>query len=158
VRPRFLIIHHSDSHWGDADVIRGWHLSRGFHDIGYHKVILNAYPDYTSWRTKTKQNTDGVIQQGRPDEEQGAHCDGMGMNAKSLGICLIGDFNVDFPTERQMASLFDACVRLCARHDIPSQNVLGHREADSTSCPGTHLYAQMHALRDRLHDALSTKE
>lgn len=53
--------------------IRRWHVEeRGWRDIGYHYVIKR----------------DGTIQQGRPDNVQGAHA--AGYNKDSLGICLVG--------------------------------------------------------------------
>tara|TARA_B100000609_G_scaffold194194_1_gene186481 strand:+ start:976 stop:1359 length:384 start_codon:yes stop_codon:yes gene_type:complete len=66
------IIHCSDSDFGDVEIIRHWHLARGFKDIGYHFVIRQ----------------DGEIELGRPLEQMGAHC--AGYNRHSVGTCLIG--------------------------------------------------------------------
>ncbi|MBI1362717.1 MAG: hypothetical protein GC134_01930 [Proteobacteria bacterium] len=66
------IIHCSDSTFGDVKTIRGWHLQRGFHDVGYHFVI----------------RTDGEIEVGRLLTEVGAHVEGH--NSTSIGTCLIG--------------------------------------------------------------------
>jgi len=75
VRPINKIIIHcsaSDLPGQDRDVIRQWHLARGFSDIGYHNLILS----------------DGTVQQGRSLEKVGAHCEGE--NHDSIGICLVG--------------------------------------------------------------------
>ena len=85
-----VIFHHSLSTRGDADTIRGWHLSRGFSDIGYHYVILK----------------DGTIEDGRDYKLQGAHA--YGKNRDSIGVCLIGDFRKEAPTRLQL----EACARL----------------------------------------------
>jgi len=52
--------------------INNWHNARGFGNCGYHYVI-----DY-----------DGKVLNGRPEDEQGAHC--QGHNARSIGIAYIG--------------------------------------------------------------------
>lgn len=54
------------------DIAR-WHINdRHFRDIGYHFMV----------------DQKGVIHQGRPLQEMGAHC--KGHNATSIGICYIG--------------------------------------------------------------------
>ena len=37
-----VIIHCSDSDFGTASVIDGWHKERGWDGIGYHYVITNG--------------------------------------------------------------------------------------------------------------------
>lgn len=71
-------------------MIRGWHLDRGFADIGYHKVIRR----------------DGTIENGRDTHLIGAHA--RGKNRDSLGICLEGNFFHQYPTFEQM----NACARI----------------------------------------------
>lgn len=78
------IIHCSDSSFGDAKIIRLWHKSRGFKDIGYHFIIRE----------------DGEIECGRMLSEVGAHC--KGHNKDSIGTCLIGKGEF---TDAQKASL-----------------------------------------------------
>ena len=137
MKPKYLIIHHSASNWGDRNAIDRWHKSRGWRGCGYHKVILNGLPTYKHWATKNYLSSqDGKIQQGRPDNESGAHCKQKGMNRKSLGICMIGNFDNHSPTQKQLASLVDACARLCIRHHIPVSRVLFHNNFAHKSCPG----------------------
>ena len=52
--------------------IDSWHRARGWNGIGYHYVIRR----------------DGTIEQGRPEEQVGAHV--AGHNANSIGICYAG--------------------------------------------------------------------
>lgn len=44
-----VVIHHSASDFGNARVIRDWHIERGWRDIGYHAVIQNGRP-YAGWQ------------------------------------------------------------------------------------------------------------
>lgn len=87
-----IIVHCSDSGFGNAIQINEWHKQRGFSMIGYHFVILNGNI------TPKKHHAlfDGTIETGRPldddldfeFDEIGAHA--LGYNKKSIGICLIG--------------------------------------------------------------------
>lgn len=82
----------------------------------------------------------GTIQRGRPDGQVGAHA--VGLNARSLGICVIGTYATQGPVLGVWTSLVDACARLCKRYGIPATNVVGHREtasgkAQGKTCPGS---------------------
>ena len=86
-----VIVHCSDSSWGNAAVITEWHLKRKFKTIGYHYIILNGrLSPY-----KRHGWFDGHIETGRPIDddadltldENGAHA--FGYN-DAVGICMIG--------------------------------------------------------------------
>ena len=98
--PIKLIIHCSDSSFGNAAEIARWHLERKFTTIGYHYVILNG------WLSSKKyhRNFDGHLETGRalddsdslqPDEA-GAHTLG---NNMAVGICLIGKSGLFTPAQ-----------------------------------------------------------
>lgn len=86
-----VVVHCSDSSWGNASAITKWHLERKFETIGYHYVILNGMLS----PYKCHSYYDGHIETGRPLDddsdmelnEQGAHA--FGYN-NAVGICLIG--------------------------------------------------------------------
>ena len=112
------IIHCSDSPYGNADLIKQWHLARGWTDIGYHYVILNAYPTKEAYRDETPQmQYDGIIEPGRDINTIGAHT--KGSNKESIGICLIGQRAF---TGLQIKSLIHIC------NQYPALEVFGHRE------------------------------
>ena len=131
-------IHCSASTWGCAEVFRQWHRARGWRDVGYHFVILNGrpYAGVTRWPF-----LDGAIEPGRPLDddpifeahEVGAHV--AGRNARSIGICLVGD---DRFTDRQLLSLRSLVRELGGHFGVPvPQRVYGHYEDPNTSktCP-----------------------
>jgi len=62
-----------------VDVIRQWHMNKGWSDIGYHYVIR---------RNGAVELGRDLDKDGDVDEEIGAHA--YGHNATSIGICLIG--------------------------------------------------------------------
>jgi N-acetylmuramoyl-L-alanine amidase len=99
-----VIVHCSDSAWGNAAEITRWHLERKFATIGYHYVILNGK------LSATKQHSyfDGHIETGRAlDDDKDMELDEAGAHAfgynRAVGICLIGKSNTF--TQAQIGSL-----------------------------------------------------
>ena len=98
-----------------VQVIRQWHIEKGWSDIGYHYFI----------------RTDGVIQRGRNIEKQPAAQ--KGHNLGSIAICLHGLNEEDF-TEEQ----YKALILLCGQIDHTYGHKIsfhGHREVSSKLCP-----------------------
>src|SRR3989344_7696117 len=91
---KFLVIHHSQRSRDFPAFIRWRHTKkRGWEDIGYHFLIGNG-------KLFTKN---GKIYKGRKEFLVGAHV--YGFNKNSLGICLIGNFDYEYPTKKQIRSL-----------------------------------------------------
>ena len=149
---KYIVIHCSDSSWGDAEIIDEWHEARGFnrrhafaHDkplkhIGYHYVIQNGrrepLSDYCA-------RTDGLVETGRLEGETGAHA--YGVNSCSLGICLIGK---NFFTARQLDAVEQLLREIFQRHCLGPAVVIGHgetkferRQARPKTCPNFDLQA-----------------
>jgi len=127
---RHIVIHHSATTEGGAAAFARYHVfERGWGSLAYHFVIGNG-----------TQTADGEIEVGPRwrRQEAGAHAGVPEYNEHGIGICLVGDFTVQHPTELQMHSL-EALVRYLMRRDgVPARNVLGHRECPgaATECPG----------------------
>jgi len=123
-----IIIHCSDSSFGNVEIIRDWHVKgNGWDDIGYHYVITNGCDHKNAF----SHDRDGAVELGRPIDVKGSHC--YGHNSDSIGVCLIGikDF-----TNQQYESLKKLCVDLMARFNIPLENIKGHCEYNSKkTCP-----------------------
>lgn len=131
-----IIIHCSDSKFGDVDIIRRWHLDRGWKDIGYSAVICNGFNSSTK---EYQRSLDGLIQVGRgldlsqyiEPNEIGSHT--LGYNSNSIGLCLIG---IDKFTTSQFRSLYNLCnVFMNVNQDI---KILGHYETEQSNgktCP-----------------------
>jgi len=131
-----IIVHCSDSKWGDRDQINEWHKERGWMSpsgvsIGYHYVISNCYPTYFSLKKRRPRiDSDGEVAQGRPNNEVGAHV--RGQNSNSLGICLIGK---DTFTSAQLISLKNLVQELIADFELDVSDVYGHRDFSTKECP-----------------------
>jgi hypothetical protein len=131
-----LIIHHSVIY--DNDDVTTLKDAQDLHmderlwaDIGYHYLI----------------GKNGGIYEGRDVRVRGVHV--AGYNTGSMGVCLLGNFNVDQVSELQWQSLGWLCawlvenfsfVRLAAHQDFNPQ----------TECPGTNLLASMEQLANAL--------
>lgn len=96
-------------------MIRGWHLQRGWKDVGYHYFI----------------GFDGKLEAGRDLDVIGAHVEGH--NTDSVGICLAGLEVKDF-TANQFDSL-KMLFRLLKRV-YPKASLHGHHEFNPhKDCP-----------------------
>lgn len=147
-RPTHIIVHCSDSTWGDARVIDGWHRERGWSGIGYHYVVLNGCRTYRQVKEgEPNPAEEGLIESGRPEEAEGSHC--LGFNDHSIGICLIG---VAAFTTKQLAAACDLVDRLRRRHGIPVERVLGHYETEHArgkTCPNLDMRGFRASLSDQ---------
>jgi len=130
LHPTFIIMHHSLTKDGKTvswQAIKRYHMTDPDHmwsDIGYHfgcELVNNDYEILT----------------GRPINIEGAHCKPLGMNHKSLGFMLAGNFEENEPPIQQWNLSVKYVRGLCIVLGIPYINVLGHRETSSLyECPG----------------------
>lgn len=121
-RTDLIVVHHTASDPSiTVEDIHQMHVNNGWAGIGYHLVI---YPD-------------GSVNQGRPIEMQGAHC--QGFNNRSIGVNLTGNFEIDHPTEQQVEALTVLLSDLMQEYNIPPERITGHNVWNATACPGMNL-------------------
>ena len=144
-----IIIHHSGTRYGCAAHEHKYHKSIGWDGLGYHFIINNGV--YENGYGKP----DGLVEVGYRWREQqdGSHCRPSGdlsnyWNKHTIGICLIGDFEQNRPTERQWRSLVKLIRFLQQRYNIQTYQIKGHRDVKPTKCPGR--YFSFDELRRRL--------
>lgn len=58
-------------------------------------------------------------------------------------ILVDGDFDEQSPSTEQVVGLQRAIAWACARFDVSPDDVAGHRDAASTTCPGAQLYDRL---------------
>lgn len=142
-RWRYIVIHHSASKSGTPKGMDEYHRRkrRMKNGLAYHFVIGNGYG-----------MTDGEIAIGHrwTKQIQGGHLASETLNKKSIGICLIGNFDHAHPTPRQMNSLKALLHDLMRRCNVRAKNVRTHQEINTkpTRCPGKHF--NINVLRSAL--------
>lgn len=92
----------------------------GYH-IAYHYVIGGK----------------GDWKQTRAEDEIGFHASNLTVNKRSIGICLVGNFDVEKPSPSQLWALRDIIKAIKGRHFI--KEVSGHRKYAQKSCPGMNM-------------------
>ena len=123
----YIIIHHSLTKdgitvsWDDID--RYHTVEKGWIDIGYHYGIELIDKDYQ-------------VLAGRPLGTQGAHCKENGMNAMSIGICFVGNYDKEDVPD----AMYDVGIKhiagLCYSLRIDPMNIFPHSDYADKTCPG----------------------
>jgi hypothetical protein len=137
---RYITIHHSalenpirsvSTQSGAKNALRSmqaYHMDgRNWGDLGYHFII----------------DPQGQIYEGRAMYWQGAHAgkdkNGNNNNPGNIGVCLIGNFDVDRPSAASLRALKKLVHSLRTQHRISAQSVRGHMDWSQTECPGHNL-------------------
>jgi LysM repeat protein len=130
---KYIIIHHSATDEGSSLYFDRYHESKGWDGIGYHFVIDNG----------TKEKQDGQIEVSPHwiKQEKGSHCRASNMNEKAIGICLVGNFNKETVSSKQLDALVYLVKTLKGYYHIPIRNIMGHGQVPGarTDCPGEHF-------------------
>ncbi len=134
-----LTIHHAGGNVADyagkeaagrsIEGVRAVHERRQYGDIGYHFII-----DYS-----------GRVWEGRSLAYEGAHVSYA--NERNVGIVLLGNFEEQKPSKRQLESMNALCALLCRHYKVSPGRVYGHRDLGASACPGKHLYPYVEGLR-----------
>lgn len=146
---KYCLIHHSGG-IGDNNLATSSHLTVTDIDNAHKarwsdfKSSLGYFVGYTFVITK-----DGKVTQTRKIGEEGAHT--IGYNSNSVGICLVGNFLVETPTEAQKTSLKTLLINLCegniSSYSVVAdtvvkcslQGILNHNSVSNTQCPALPL-------------------
>lgn len=131
-KPNYIVIHHSkgpDHVTRDFEAIRKYHIEvNGWLDIGYHFLLDEV-------------NGSVEIISGRAPENVGAHA--LGFNDHSIGICMVGDFDIKPPPMKKVIKLVNLIRAVQATFEIKTAHVIGHRETYvlreqpiEKTCPG----------------------
>ncbi|MDR2462579.1 MAG: LysM peptidoglycan-binding domain-containing protein [Verrucomicrobiales bacterium] len=136
---KYIVVHHSGSRRGNAAIFEYDHRRRGMENgLAYHFIIGNG-----------TDSGDGEIEIGGRWRRQlkGGHLrtelteNGVEINETAIGICLVGDFEKDRPTRKQIAALIELVNYLnkravAAGYAKPRFTVHGTIHPRHTDCPG----------------------
>jgi hypothetical protein len=129
---KWIVVHHSATPSGSAAEFDRMHKAKGWDELGYHFVIGNG-----------TGSGNGEVEVGPrwPKQKWGAHAKTPDnrYNDYGIGICLVGNFDIERPTPQQMQSLAKLTAYLMRTYHISPNNVLRHKDTKPTDCPGTNL-------------------
>lgn len=135
-RWKFIVIHNSATRQGNAKIFEYYHknVRKMPNGLAYHFVIGNG-----------RSSGDGEIEIGNRWHRQinGGHVHSDYLNNIAIGICLVGDYNRDLPTQAQLGAL-DELIRYLrmrvGKIDGKPSIVKPHRQMNPprwpTDCPG----------------------
>jgi len=146
---KWVVIHHSASPAGNMALFDKEHRAKGWDGIGYHFVIGNG-----------TNSGDGQVEVTSrwPAQKWGAHAKTLDnrYNEQGIGICLVGNFDLDRPTAAQMESLTKLTAFLMRTYRIPAASVIGHRDTKATECPGR--FINVAAVRQAANQAIAEND
>ncbi|MFD7629633.1 peptidoglycan recognition family protein [Streptomyces sp. NPDC059851] len=152
-RPERIIVHHTaTANVTDYSMERAHELARatqsyhmdlqGWIDTGQHfTVSRGAFILEGRHHSLTALNAGNRM-------VRAAHC--IGQNSLAIGIENEGIYMTEEPPEAQFYALADLCAHICRQYDLPTSEIYGHRDFNSTACPGDTLYAMLPMLRDEV--------
>lgn len=119
-----IVVHHSADN-GTPDTIAGFHTApkpngHGWPGVGYHFLIDKSGQIY-------KGNNLDVVSYNVANQ-----------NTKTVGICCIGNYEVDIPSQATVDSL--KWLIGTVKAIIGDKPVIGHLDVGTTLCPGKNLY------------------
>lgn len=164
---RHLVVHHSAGSNTDTDyinVVRNiylYHLNQnGWDDIGYNYLIAQ----------------DGTIFKGRDAKGAGDEDDILGAhfcakNTGTMGVCLLGNYELVKPTLETLESLTTLLTWKCAKENllpddmelhpatggpnaVYQKHIIGHRNGCATECPGDSTYLLLQQIRNEVRQQL----
>jgi LysM repeat protein len=133
---RYIVVHHSATESGTVAGMDRYHREERHMENGlaYHFVIGNGHG-----------MGDGKVSIGKRwiDQLDGGHLASESLNTKSIGICLVGNFDQERPTQKQLASLESLVSYLLKRCRLAASAVKTHQQINPihTRCPGQHFPA-----------------
>lgn len=125
-----LVVHHAalEFYHGPQAIQRLHVLRNGFADVAYHFFIDGL----------------GQLYEGRPLTVRGAHTGGY--NTGTVGVCLLGNFELIPPLQAQLNTL--GALASTLREQYTLTHLAGHRDfqPDETVCPGANLWPTLPAV------------
>ena len=155
--PTYIVVHHTaTANQTDYSLARAYSLSRG---------IQNWHMDNNGWIDSGQQFTisrGGHIMEGRAGSllavDRGYHLVGTHVanyNGVAVGIENEGTYTSVSPTNALWSSLIQTCAWLCYFYNRPTSAIIGHRDLNSTQCPGDRLYSLLPILRSDVANYLA---
>jgi len=146
-----LVVHHTVSANNSSDwaaTVRSFHNyhvnSLGWADIGYHWLVAPTGTIYQGRAHRPDGNTNVI----------GTHAGGH--NSYTMSVSFIGTYTSVNPSAAQLESAARVLAWKAAERGISTNLIRGHRDYNSTACPGNMLYNRLFDnLRPRVQEILA---
>ncbi|OZM71026.1 N-acetylmuramoyl-L-alanine amidase [Amycolatopsis antarctica] len=160
-KPTYIVVHHTASpgNTDDFSKARAFEVSR---------IIQNAHMDGNGWSDSGQQFTNsrgGFIVEGRQHSldalksgnkhVEGAHVSGK--NTEAIGIENEGNYVTASVPAKLWSSLVELVSYMASQYGVTPANIKGHRDFNSTECPGGVLYGRLPELRKAVGKALNSE-
>ena len=155
--PDHIIVHHTATpNTGETSRAHAFGLSR---QIQRFHMGTNGWDDIGEQLTISRG---GFVMEGRAGSLGAIARNGLVVGAQSLhhnrhtlGIENEGTYIKDDVPGKLWKSLVEVCAWLCAAHNLdPATAIVGHRDYNSTDCPGDVLYRRLPRLRKEVARAI----
>ncbi|ACO47856.1 N-acetylmuramoyl-L-alanine amidase [Deinococcus deserti] len=148
-RPTRIIVHHTASaNVTDYSQAQAFTLARSIQQSHFDRGWIDSGQQFTISRggyVVEGRHRSLEAAQGGTHHVRGAHCDGF--NDVAVGIENEGTYMTVSPPAGQYSALVSLCAWLCQHYGIPATELYGHRDFNTTACPGDLLYGQLPQLR-----------
>ena len=125
--PKYIILHHTGVS-RSKQKYQAWPVNNYHKSLGFPRSTLGFYGGYHYIIEPT-----GYTIQYKREHEEGAHT--IGHNKDSVGICLVGNFDMEMPTTEQIVSFKKLVGEIKKRRSIDSVKM--HKEMQNfRTCPG----------------------
>ncbi|OLT48360.1 negative regulator of beta-lactamase [Saccharomonospora sp. CUA-673] len=157
--PTYIVVHHTaGSNSTDYSLDRAYTISRSIQQLHMDNGWGDSGQQFTNSRgghiTEGRHHSLDAVQ-GGTQHVQGAHV--ANNNSTCIGIENEGIYvDVDV-TEALWNSLVDLVAWIAAQYGLGTDSILGHRDFNSTECPGTVLYGRLPELRDAVGARLGAR-
>ncbi|MCT9932704.1 N-acetylmuramoyl-L-alanine amidase [Planotetraspora sp. A-T 1434] len=148
--PDRIVIHHTaTANTGDRSLDAAFRLSQaiqryhmkhnGWEDIGEHFTVSRGGHILEGRNRTLPAIAEGKLAMGAQTANHNRH---------TMGVETEGTYMTELPTSAQLASLTSLLAWLCGVYDLdPNVAIIGHRDLNTTSCPGDRLYGYLPQLR-----------
>lgn len=129
--------------WYETSKVHEFMINARITKLEFTQKFVDGKYFQTPWRKVgynlgiEKVNGKLTVQYGRTLKEQGCHCSQENMNNRSIGLCVLGNFDAKSPDTDLWKYLIDCCCEI--KRVFPNIIIKGHREivGVTKTCPGT---------------------
>lgn len=150
--PRYVVVHHTASanvtDYSPARAralsrsIQNWHMdNNGWIDAGQHFTVSRG--GYMC--EGRSRSTEIELLACYPSHVLGTHV--ANYNSTTLGIENEGTYTSVYPNGALVWSIITSVTTCCFYNSVPVANIRGHRDFNSTQCPGNRLYELLPTIR-----------